>query len=66
MILLKDLIPCMSSYYEVVDLKNNLIYSRGYYIADYDYCKVHNMCIDELFDGSPYIKITIERGCYGA
>lgn len=63
---LKDLIPYMSSYYEVIDLKRNLLYSRGYYTADYDYCKVHNICVDELFDGSPYIKITIERGCYGA
>ena len=64
--LLKDLIPCLSSYYEVIDLKNNLIYSKQYYVADYDQCLVQDICIDELYDGTPYIKITIERGCYGA
>ena len=64
--LLRDLIPCLSSYYEVIDLKNNLIYSKQYYVADYDQCLVQDICIDELYDGTPYIKITIERGCYGA
>lgn len=64
--LLKDLIPCLSSYYEVIDLKNNLIYSQQYYVADYDHCLVQDICIDELYDGTPCIKITIERGCYGA
>ena len=66
MILLKDLIPCLHSYYEVVDLKRNLLYTREYYISDYDNCIVKEIRKGEGFDGSPCIKIIIERGCYGA
>ena len=63
---LKDLIPYIQSYYEVTDLKRNLLYSRGYYVSDYDNCSVREISNCEGFDGSPYIRITIERGCYGA
>ena len=66
MILLKDLIPCIKTYYEVIDLKRNLLYSREYYVADYDDCLVKEIRKGEGFDGSPCIKIIIERGCYGA
>lgn len=64
--LLKDIIPLITSYYEVKDLKRNLLYSRAYYVADYDQCNVSKIEIAEMFDGTPYIEITIERGCYGA
>ena len=63
---LGQLIPYITSYYEVVDLKRNLLYTREYYTSDYDGCIVKEIRKGEGFDGSPCIKIIIERGCYGA
>ena len=63
---LGQIIPYIKSYYEVVDLKRNLLYTREYYVTDYDNCIVKEIRKGEGFDGSPCIKIIIERGCYGA